>query len=165
MVDATMALFALYHSTGGTFTPALDVWSRHLVERVEPEPFRLECPSFADERVGREPLQRLEPAPEVGGGDEVRQVHAQLVVRGGVEALNGRRLDGPVHPLDLPVRPRVARLGAAWRGLARLGAAWRGLARLGAAWRGLARLGAAWRGLARLGAAWSDGAPHRSGRR
>src|SRR5215213_2199847 len=30
-----------------------------------------------------------------------------------VEALNGRLLDGAVHPLDLPIRPRVSRLGQA----------------------------------------------------
>src|SRR5215211_6211498 len=39
------------------------------------------------------------------------QVHAQLLVRGVVEALNGRLLDGAVHALDLPIRPRVSRLG------------------------------------------------------
>jgi hypothetical protein len=42
-----------------TDTDGLVVKSRHLVERVEPEPFGLECPSFADELVGREPLQGL----------------------------------------------------------------------------------------------------------
>src|SRR5688572_4164659 len=37
----------------------LDVQSRHLVERDEPERLGLVCPSFADELVGREPLQGL----------------------------------------------------------------------------------------------------------
>src|SRR3954453_2197166 len=74
------------------------------------EPFRLECPSFADELVGREALQGLEPAPEVVGGDEVSQVRAQLVVRGVVEPLDRGFLDGAVHALDLSIRPRVSRL-------------------------------------------------------
>src|SRR3954463_16110415 len=90
---------------------ATHVYSRHLVERVEPEPFRLACPLFTDERVGREPLQGLEPAPEVVGGDEVRHVRAQLVVRGVVEPLNRGFLDGAVHALDLSIRPSVSRLG------------------------------------------------------
>jgi len=82
-----------------------------LVERVEPEPFRLDRPSFADELVGREPLQGFEATGAVVGGDEVRQVRAQLFVGGVVEALNGRLLEGAVHALDLPIRPRVSRLG------------------------------------------------------
>jgi hypothetical protein len=66
---------------------------------------------FADELVGREPLQSFEPTGEVVGGDEVRQGRAQLVVRGVVEALDGGFLDGAVHALDLTIRPRVSRLG------------------------------------------------------
>src|SRR3954454_5710376 len=80
----------------------LTVWSRHLVERFEPEPFRLDRPSFADELVGREPLQGFEATGAVVGGDEVRQVHAQLLVGGVVEALNGRLLDGAVMRSTCP---------------------------------------------------------------
>src|SRR3712207_7261459 len=38
----------------------LDVWSRHLVERIGGEPLRFACPDFADELVGREALQGLD---------------------------------------------------------------------------------------------------------
>jgi uncharacterized protein len=38
-------------------------------------------------------------------------VRAPLIVRGGVEALDGGLLDGAVHSLDWPVRPRMPRLG------------------------------------------------------
>ena len=63
-----------------------------MVEWVEPEP--LGCPSFADERVGREALQGLEPTSEVVGGHEVSEMRAQLIVRDVVEALDGGFLDG-----------------------------------------------------------------------
>ena len=66
---------------------------------------------FADELVGREALQGFESTREVVGGDEVRQVRAQLVVRGVVEPLDRCLLDGAVHALDLSIRPRVSRLG------------------------------------------------------
>jgi len=81
------------------------------VERVDPEPLGLESPLFADELVGREPLQGLQPTTEVVGGDEVRQVHAQLLVRGIIEPLDRGFLDGAVPALDLPLRPRMPRLG------------------------------------------------------
>jgi len=83
-----------------------------LVERVEPEPFRLECPSFADELVGREPLQGLEPPGEVGR-HEVGEVLPELIVAFVVKASDGGILDGPVHPLDLAIGPGVTRLGQA----------------------------------------------------
>lgn len=35
----------------------------------------------------------------------------ELVVALVVEAFDGRLLDGPVHPLDLPVGPRMVRFG------------------------------------------------------
>ncbi len=78
---------------------------------VEPEPFRLNGPSFADELVGREPLQGFEATSEVVGGDEVSQVRAQLVVRGVVVPRDRRFLDGALHSFDLPLRPRMPRLG------------------------------------------------------
>src|SRR3954451_11559543 len=49
---------------GETLANWLDVQSRHLVERVQPEPFWLDRPSFTDELVGREPLQGFEPTTE-----------------------------------------------------------------------------------------------------
>jgi len=52
----------------------LDVWSRNLVERVEPEALRLGCKDLADVLVGGEAAQGLEPSGEVVGGEEVAQV-------------------------------------------------------------------------------------------
>jgi hypothetical protein len=72
---------------------------------------RLFGPGLADSLVGCEPAQGLKATAEVVGGDEVGEVRAQLIVCGVVEALDSRLLEGAVHPLDLPVRPRVSRLG------------------------------------------------------
>ena len=72
---------------------------------IEPEPFGLFCPDFADELIGCQALEGLEPAREIVGRDEVGEVSAQLIVIVVVEALDGRFLDGSVHPLDLAVRP------------------------------------------------------------
>ena len=47
------------------------------------------------------------------GGDEVGEMLAELVVAFVVEALDRGVLDGPVHPLDLAVGPRVPGLGGA----------------------------------------------------
>ena len=68
-------------------------------------------PRFADGFVGREAFQGLEPAAEVVGSDEVAKVRPELVVVFVVVAFDGRVLDGSVHPFDLAVGPRVARLG------------------------------------------------------
>ena len=67
----------------------------------------LVAPGFADELVGRETAQRLEPARIVVGGDEVLEVRLELPVRVVVVALDGYLLDGPVHALDLPVGAHV----------------------------------------------------------
>src|SRR5215204_374377 len=83
------------------------VWSRHLVERVEPEPLGLECPSFTDELVGREPLQGLEPPGEVVGRHEIAQVLPELIVAVVVIAPDGGILDRAVHPFNLTIGPRV----------------------------------------------------------
>ena len=45
----------------------LDVQSRHFMERIEVEALWLGCPAFADELIGREPLQRLQTPAEVVG--------------------------------------------------------------------------------------------------
>jgi hypothetical protein len=68
-------------------------------------------PGFADGFIWGEALERLEPAAEVVGGDEVGEVLAQLFVALVVVALDRCLLDRPVHPLDLTIRPRVTRFG------------------------------------------------------
>lgn len=78
---------------------------------------RIECglsgPRLADEFVGREALEGLEPARKVVSRDEVGEMPAELVVALVVEALDGGVLDGPVHSLDLAVGPRMPGLGGA----------------------------------------------------
>ena len=79
---------------------------------------------FADELVGREAFEGLEPSPEVVGADEVGEVLAQLVVIVVMEAFDGRVLDRAIplpgsglpanrerDPLDLAIRPGVLDLG------------------------------------------------------
>src|SRR5690349_24982795 len=83
------------------------------MERIESESFGLRGPDLADELVGCESLQGLEPAAEVVGGDEVDEMPAELVVAVVVEALDGGVLDGPVHPLDLTIGPGVLGPGRA----------------------------------------------------
>src|SRR5829696_4761329 len=89
------------------------VWSRGLMERVQPEPLGLKCPSFTDELVGREPLQGLEPPGEVVGCHEIVEVLPELIVAVVVIASNGGILDRAVHPFNLTIRPRVPGLGQA----------------------------------------------------
>ena len=81
------------------------------MEWVEPEVFGLAGPLLADELVGCEPLQRLEPASEVVSGYEVTKVPLKLGMIVVVVTLHGGFLDGSVHPLDLSIRPRMHRLG------------------------------------------------------
>ena len=66
---------------------------------------------FADELVGREAFEGLQPSSEVVGADEVGEVISQLVVIVVVEALDGCFLDRAVHAFDLAIRPRVPDLG------------------------------------------------------
>ena len=88
------------------------------MDRIQGELFRFDCPFFADELIGREAFEGLEPSPEVG--EEL----AQLVVVIIVEAFDGRVLDRAVplpgsglpanrerDPLNLAVRPGVLDLG------------------------------------------------------
>ena len=78
---------------------------------IEVESFWLDCPSFADELVGCETFEGLQSPAEVIGGDEVSEVAFELCVVVIVIALDGRVFDGAVHPLDLPVGPRMVHLG------------------------------------------------------
>src|SRR5687767_4936974 len=89
----------------------IPVQSRHLMDWVEPEPLRLDCPLFAGELVRCEALEGFEPAPKVVGGNEVVEVSPELIMSAVVVAPNGGFLDGSVHPLDLTVGPRVIGLG------------------------------------------------------
>src|SRR3954452_5810942 len=77
------------------------------MERVESEPLGLECPSFTDELVGREPLQSLEPPGEVIGRHEIAEVLPELIVAFVVIASDGGILDRTVHPFNLTIGPRV----------------------------------------------------------
>ena len=79
----------------------LAVQSRHVVDRIDGEPFRFDCPLFADELVGREALEGLQSAPEVVGADDVGQMPCELIMVIVVEAFDGGLLDRAVHPLDL----------------------------------------------------------------
>ena len=63
---------------------------------VELEPLWFDCPLFADEFVGREAFEGLEPSPEVAGADEVGQMPVELVVIVVMEAFDGRVLDRAV---------------------------------------------------------------------
>lgn len=83
------------------------------MDRVHVEPLGLGCPLFADEFVRCQTLQGFESASVVVGVDEVGQMLLQLCVIVVVEAFDSGFLDGPVHPLDLPVGPGMLNLGQA----------------------------------------------------
>ena len=74
---------------------------------IEGEPLRFDCPLFADELVGRQTFECLQPSPEIVGSDEVSEVISQLIVVVVMEAFDSGVLDCPVHPLDLAIRPGV----------------------------------------------------------
>ena len=59
--------------------------------------------SLADVLARREPFEGLETLGEVVGSHEVREVSSKLVMGFVVEALDGRVLDGAVHPQNLTV--------------------------------------------------------------
>ena len=80
------------------------------MERIKPEALRFSCPLFADELVRSEPLQGLEPAAEVVGGNEVIKVLSELGVIVVMITLDRRFLDGPVHSFDLAIGPGMHRL-------------------------------------------------------
>jgi hypothetical protein len=57
------------------------------VDRIDDESVWLRSPDLADAFVGLEAAERLEPAGEVVGGDEVSEVGAKLIVAFVVENL------------------------------------------------------------------------------
>ncbi len=83
------------------------------MSRVSDESVWLGCPDLADVFVGRKTAEGLEPAREVVGCHEVRQVGAQLVVVIVVETLDCRVFDRAVQALHLTVGPRMVWLGKA----------------------------------------------------
>ena len=76
------------------------------------------CPGFADELVGGEAAQGLQPPCVVVGIDEELEVAAELVVAAVVVATRCGILQRPVHPPDLPVGPGMRGSGAAMRRVA-----------------------------------------------
>ena len=64
------------------------------MDRVQGEPFAFDCPLFACELAGCQTFERLQPAPEGVGADDVGEVLAQLVVA--VEAFDSGFLDRAV---------------------------------------------------------------------
>jgi hypothetical protein len=89
----------------------LGVQSRHLVEWIWFESFRLVCPAPADELVGREAFEGLEAAGKIVCIDEVIEMLPELCVVAIVVALNSGFFDGAVHPFNLAIGPWVFDFG------------------------------------------------------
>src|SRR4029453_5497682 len=87
--------------------PALDVQSRHVVERIQSESLRLLCPELTDPLKGCEPTKTLQALGEVVGIEERGQVRSQALVGVVIETSDRGALDSTVHSLDLPIGPRV----------------------------------------------------------
>src|SRR5262245_37270270 len=85
----------------------LTVQSRSELDRIVFESIGFFCPGFTDGFERREPIQSLETLGEVVGVEECLDVLAKLVVAVVVVAPNSRLFESTVHPLDLPVRPRM----------------------------------------------------------
>ena len=64
-----------------------------------------------DELGGRQAAQRFDPPGVAAGIHEELEARPALVLGVVVAAFDGGLLDGAVHPLDLPVGPRVVPLG------------------------------------------------------
>src|SRR5262249_6126564 len=86
---------------------ALNVQSRHVVERIESESFGLFCPELTNPLEGRQASKALEAFREVVRVKEHGQMRAKTGVRVVVEPPDRGVFDGSVHPPDLAVRPRV----------------------------------------------------------
>src|SRR5262249_26028943 len=80
---------------------------RSELDRIVFESIGFFCPGFTDGFERREPIQSLETLGEVVGVEECLDVLAKLVVAVVVVATNSRLFESTVHPLDLPVRPRM----------------------------------------------------------
>jgi len=72
---------------------------------------RLDCRSFADELEGGEAIEGLESPGGVVRGHEVGEMPNELVLGFVVISFYGRLFDCSVHPLDLPIGPRMIGLG------------------------------------------------------
>lgn len=83
------------------------------MDRINPEAFGLRCPLLANKFIRSQAFERLEPATEVVGTDEVSKMLAKLFVIVVMEAFDGSFFDGPVHSLNLPISPRMFDLGKA----------------------------------------------------
>ena len=82
----------------------------HLFVAIDRRPDCVEgffCPGVTDGFERREPIQSLETLGEVVGVEECLDVLAKLVVAVVMVAPNSRLFESTVHPLDLPVRPRM----------------------------------------------------------
>jgi hypothetical protein len=77
------------------------------MERVCVEAIRFCGPLLPDELVGCEASEGLQASAEIVWGDEVGEVLLEMLVGVVVVSLYGGVLDGAVHPLDLPVAPRM----------------------------------------------------------
>ena len=69
--------------------------------------FRMLLPAVADKLVGTSPLQSLEPFGKVLGLNEGFKVLAQLCVCLVEVAIQRLFFQGPMHPFNLPICPRV----------------------------------------------------------
>ncbi len=72
-----------------------------------------EVQTFADVLVRCEASKCLQAAAEIVDIYRAAQARAELIVVVVVEAFYRRILDGPVHALDLTIRPWAARFGQA----------------------------------------------------
>jgi hypothetical protein len=81
--------------------------------RIKREIFGLDGPSLADELMGCEAFECLQPAAEIVGGDEVCEVALELIVAVVVVALDRCFLERAIPPLDLAVGPWMFWLGGA----------------------------------------------------
>src|SRR5438874_2520071 len=85
----------------------LDVQSRHVVKRIESEPFRLFCPELTNPLKRREAAKALETLRKVVRIEEGGDMRAKARV-GRVEEPSDRGvLDRAIHPFDLTVGPRM----------------------------------------------------------
>ena len=77
------------------------------MDRVDNESVWLGCPGFTDEFVSRETFEGLQAPSEVVGGDEIREVAAEMIMALVVVSLDGSVLERPVHAFDLTIGPRM----------------------------------------------------------